>query len=315
MKRSIVLTVVLVAAMCVENSFGFWVRRPSSANNQRQSVEFGYFGPETDSNYGVWVELPQINISVAPAMGSQALNNQTQAPAAQSTTPEQQNQEITKQTFNQISDVNSDIEYEVRLFKAKSNTPNKDSTLIADVIKVSGRYEYFPDDAKSYGFRFYNEHVDGFDYMNSFNAAGMYKKYWSDMEAGCTFNVNFESGMEGGLIFGPTLHFLYKHYFGASKLSAGAFGGYSYSTMKKFGGWHHSFLTYGIIGAYSIPLSEKVAGCIDAYASHDFFAGGIQIPYYLSKSVQLIGGFKKVFVFQEWNLSNYIITIGASRRF
>jgi hypothetical protein len=302
--------------MSISQGFGFWVKRPN--NSQRSASGFNgseFYGASSDSNYGVWVDLPQIDVGVMSSFGSpDASPAQTQPPASDAATPRSKEQDVERRGFTQFTDVNSDIEYELRLFKGKSFS-SKDTTYIANVIKINGRYEYFPDETKSYGFRFYNEHLDGFDYMNSFNASGIYKKYWGDMEAGCTFNVNFESGFSGGLIFGPTLHFLYKHYFGASKLSAGAFGSYSYCTLRMFGGWNRSFLSYGIIGAYSMPFSAKVAGSVDLYTSHEFLACGIQIPYYLTKSVQLIGGLKKVFVFQEWNLSNYVITIGASRRF
>lgn len=325
--RSICLMIVgLLVVSLVSGGFGFWVKRPNNTSTGQPSFGSEGYAPVTmDSNYGVWVELPQVNIDVSPHIAPPFQSGQTSSP--ENALPERQAQsEIQRQNFTQYSDASSDLEYELRLYKgnitygsldANGNyvSQTKDTNYIANVLKISGRYEYFPDETKSYGFRFYNEHVAGFDYMNTFNASGVYKKYWGNYEAGATVYIDFESGFSGGLIFGPTLHFLYKHYFGASKMTAGAFGGYSYCTLKKFGGLDRNFLTYGAIGAFSMPFSQKVAGSAEIYLSHEYFVGGLQVPYYLSNNIQLVGGIKKAFVFQEWNLSNYAFTIGASRRF
>ena len=327
MRKMCLLIVGLLVVSLVSSGFGFWVRRADNVIVSASDITQGgnqtiFYGAQDDTNFGVWVEFPQIDLGVSPQIGTMGRSQHSTTPEAdkngQPSTQNPQTQ-IQQQTFSQFSDVSSDVEYEARLFKVPtyslgSITPVS-KTYLGNVIKISGHYEYYPDEDKSYGFRFYNEHVSGLDYVNTFDASGVYKRYWGNQEAGCTFNVNFVSGINGGLIFGPTLHYLYKHYFGAAKLSGGVFGSYAYCTMEKFSPLDRNFLTYGIIGGYSTPIGSRLAGSAEVYVSHEYFVGGLQVPYYLSPSIQLVCGFKKAFVFKDWNLSNYIFTVGASRRF
>lgn len=305
MLRNKLAVIGMIIGMIAGSSFGFWVQRTNtptySAFEATQGSGSGivYYGAIEDSNYGVWVDLPDINLSIT-SFQNNGISNGAHPTGTTS--------------FSSFSDVSSDIEYESRTFR-DTNALAMKKNYRADIIKIAGRYEYFPDETQSYGFHFNNQHVDGLDYMNTFNAAGTYKKYWGDQEAGCTFNINFLSGSEGGLIFGPTLHYLYKKYVGSARLVGGAYGSYSYCTMKKFDNLHRNFLSYGLIGACGAPLYKKLDGNLELFGSHEYLVGSIQFPYAVAPNMQLVCGVKKAFVFKEKQLSNFMVTIGASKRF
>jgi hypothetical protein len=309
MLRNKLAVIGMIIGMIAGSSFGFWVQRSNQPDTiSSPSPTQGEFpitigaSNSNHSNYGVWVDLPQVD------MGLSALQN------SPSPLPNTMGQEKQSVPFTQFSDVSSDLEYESRSFNLMTYSGSK-ATIKADIIKISGRYEYFPNDNESYGFHFYNEHVSGFDYMSTFDAAGVYKRYFGNAEAGCTFNFNFQSGLDGGLIVGPTFHYLYKNYLGAIRYAGGGFGSYSYCNLKNFKGSGRHFFSYGLMGGGGMPITDKIGGNLETYISHEFFVGSLQFPYTLSKDIQFVGGVKKAFIFKESGLSNWVITIGASKRF
>jgi hypothetical protein len=69
------------------------------------------------------------------------------------------------------------------------------------------------------------------------------------------------------------------------------------------------------MGGAGVPITDKINSNLETYFSHEFFVGSLQFPYTISKNIQFVGGVKKAFVFKDWNLSSWMITIGASKRF
>jgi len=295
----------MIIAIVVSSSFGFWVKRSdttytvyNSGPTQGYDIVSNYsVSNPLEKNYGVWVDLPQVNMNLNLVQSTSVALPKTVAPS-QSTT-----------NFIQFSDVSSDVEYESRSYKAYP------LRAYANIIKISGRYEFYPNDNESYGFRFYNEHVNGLDYMSTFDAAGVYKRYFGNAEAGCTFNFNFQSGIDGGLIVGPTFHYLYKNYLSSLRYAGGVFGSYSYCNLKNFSGSGRDFFSYGLMGGAGMPIIGNLGGNLETYFSHEFFVGSLQLPYSLPNNIQFVCGVKKAFVFKDWNLSNWVVTIGASKRF
>jgi len=305
MLRNKLAVIGMIIGMIAGSSFGFWVKRSDTtftvfsyeSTQGSEGVSSYSVSNSSEKNYGVWVDLPQVNMNLNMT--------RTIMPALEGTTEQTQS----AAGFTKFSDVSSDIEYESRSYKA---TPKR---AYANIIKISGQYEFYPNDNESYGFRFNNEHVDGLDFMSTFDAAGVYKRYFGNAEAGCTFNVNFQSGSYGGIIAGPTLHYLYKNYLGSVKYAGGAFGSYSYCGLKNFSGSGRHFFSYGLMGGAGVPITDKINSNLETYFSHEFFVGSLQFPYTISKNIQFVGGVKKAFVFKDWNLSSWMITIGACKRF